>query len=671
MTEAWQVGVDIGGTFTDIVAVERKIGAHRTAKAKTVAGDPLASVEAALSTIGLSWPDVTELVQGTTLATNAIIEGKLAPVALICTEGFGDTLAIARQNRRDLYRLDLTPREAPLVPEENRLEAAERLGPAGEVQRRLDAASVNRIRAELDRSGAEAAAVVLLHSYINPIHELALAEALGKSGRHIALSHRLCPEAREYMRMSTTVLNAALMPIVARYMEDLRLRASKGTRIHLFHSAGGMASPEAAESQPLVLAMSGPAAGVAAASRVSAELGIDRAISFDMGGTTTDVCLIVDGKGQIVSERDLAGRTIRQPMVAVESIGAGGGSIARFSASSIRVGPDSAGSAPGPACYGSGGRQPTVTDANLILGFLNEQRLLGGTVKLSRARACEAMAPLARSAGTSVESAARGVIDVANASMLRALRRVTVEQGLDARGCTLIAYGGAGPIHAADLARELGIHRVVVPNHSSMFSAFGCLTADLSYSQQQTVRMSCEAWDTAKIAALRDTLYARLAARLSASGHDPAAVVSDEVACVRYTRQSYAVEVPYAAPIDRDRLETDFKARHRALYGFATDEPWEIESLRLRLSIPADAPMRMPASSGDATVSPLATAPCHFSRDGAVPTPRLERGHLAAGAKVAGPAVIEDDWSTVVVPPRASLAVDTHGHLHIELEPHP
>ena len=450
----WQVGIDIGGTFTDVIALHPETGELSTAKTRSRPDDPVASLFDALQAVGISWSDIDDLVHGTTMVTNAIVEGRLARVALVATEGFADTLAIGRQNRQHLYRLDLAPKLPPQIPEALRFEMAERVDAAGEV---LVAPSMDTIEAVVSKvaeCGAEAVAVSLLHSYANPAHEERLGARLRETGSsYVALSHSVNPEAREYERTATTALSAGVMPLAAGYLDRLEQRRPADSRLHLFHSAGGLASPPALRDTPLGLAFSGPAAGVAAAGTAASALGITNAISFDMGGTTTDVCMIVDGQAEIRTDGTLAGRPLRMPMVGVESIGAGGGSIARLDTGALRVGPESVGADPGPACYGRGGTLPTVTDANLVLGYLDDTRLVGGSIRLERAAAERAIATIADEMGLDVHQAALGVVRIVNASMVRALRRVTVERGVDGRDCALLAFGGAGPMHAVGLAR--------------------------------------------------------------------------------------------------------------------------------------------------------------------------------------------------------------------------
>ena len=339
----------------------------------------------------------------------------------------------------------------------------------------------------------------LLHAYANPAHEQALRRALEPHFRHVSVSSEINAEFREYERTCTTALNAGVMPLADRYLGGLTAalgEAAGGPALRLLHSAGGMMSVAAAKARPLAMALSGPAAGVAAAAHVARALGVDRALAFDMGGTTTDVCLISDGAAETTSQRKLADYPVRLPMVAVESIGAGGGSLARVDeVGALKVGPQSAGAQPGPACYGQGGTLATVTDANLVLGYLNPARLYGGTIRIHPDRARSAVEAVGRRLGLSTLEAAHGIVEVANASMLRALRLVSVQRGHDLRRFSLIAYGGAGPVHAGALARACGIGRVIVPAHSGAFSALGCLVSPLRYDAVQTHRARLDAWD--------------------------------------------------------------------------------------------------------------------------------------------------------------------------------
>jgi N-methylhydantoinase A len=664
MTGGWQLGIDIGGTFTDVVAFEPETGALRSAKARSRPDDPLASLLDGLAAVGVDWDQAADLVHGTTVVTNAIVEGRLAKVALVATRGFADTLAIGRQNRRHLYRLDLPPKATPLVPQDLRFEIAARSDRDGQVMAEPSDDEIAALAENIAASGAEAVAVALLHAYANPELEEKIGAILRAVVPQVALSHRVNPEAREYERTSTTALSAGVMPLAARHLDRLEESRPSASRLHMFHSAGGMAAPEALRDLPLGLAFSGPAAGVAAAEKIARELGIPNALSFDMGGTTTDVCLIADGHAEIGSDRSLGGRPLRQPMVAVESIGAGGGSIARLDTGTLRVGPESAGAEPGPACYGLGGRLPTVTDANALLGYLDFERAVGGGIRLDRSAAEAALSPLAAETGVSLPELARGIVQVANANMTRALRRVTVERGIDGRDGHLLAFGGAGPMHAVALARSFGMRRVVVPHLSSVFSALGCVTAELRYTQQQTLRMASSSWDQTRLDALRAGIARELAARFEAAGDR--APPAKEVAALRYSGQSYAVEIQDPALDDSEALGRQFKERHAALYGFATEEPWELVALRVSLTAARAGRPELRAAEGNGAPAPSRETPCWFDRVEPLATPRYDRETLGAGAALAGPAIVEDDWSTVVLPQGATLEVDGAGHLHID-----
>lgn len=667
MTTGWQVGVDIGGTFTDVIARNRISGELRAAKVETRLDDRVEGLIAALGAVGLAWEGVDDLIHGTTMVTNAIVEDDLDEVALVATEGFSDTLDIGRQNRRYLYRLDAEPKVKAQVAPSRRFEVEERLDHCGRILRPLDERSVEAAIEQISRSSAKAVAVSLLHSYTDPVHEEKVGARLREKFPYVALSNRVNPEAREFERTATTVLSASVMPLAAGYLDRLESVRPAQSHLHLFHSSGGMASPAALRELPLALAMSGPAAGVAAAGHVACQLGLKHVISFDMGGTTTDVSLIVDGHAQIASDRSLGGRPIRQPMIAVESIGAGGGSIARLDHGALLVGPESAGSSPGPACYGRGGMLPTVSDANLVLGYMDPDRVLGGGLKLDLQQARAALAGLADAMTMTVEEAALGVVRVAVAAMVRALRRITVERGVDGRNCALLAFGGAGPMHAVDVARAFGIAKVVVPAHSGAFSALGCVSAEMSYSQQRTVRMAAGAWDENRLARVRASLREFLQAPLRAAGFSDAEIGTEEVAAVRYAGQSYAIEI-HTPDLDRPAaLGEAFYAQHQRLYGFATDEPWQLETLRMRAFPLRSTETGAAVAAATGRADPIKTTTCVFAGSGAAATPRYERSKLPLHAVVSGPAIVEDAFSTVVVPPGSSLVADAHGHLHIDI----
>jgi len=441
MAEGVRIGVDVGGTFTDLVAWD-PAGRMESCKVPTTPANPAEGVRRGIATLAPKTGAWASLAHGTTMVTNAIVERRVAPVGYITTRGFRDVLEIGRMSRLHLYRLDLPAKPEPLVPRRLRREITERVGPDGTVLTRLHLEELPAIVEDFKREGIESVAVCLLHSYASPAHEQALRMALEAHFPYVSISSEINAEFREYERGCTTVLNASVMPLAARYLDDLVQRAA-GKPLHLLHSAGGMMSVEAAKERPLGMAVSGPAGGVAAAAHTSRALGLARALAFDMGGTTTDVCLIAEGVPETAGQRKLGDYPARLPMVAVESIGAGGGSIARVEPTgALKVGPRSAGATPGPACYGQGGTEPTVSDANLLLGYLDAERIYGGSIRLDPARAESVIGPLAARFGFSLIEAAHGVVEVANANMLRALRLVSVQRGYDLREFALIAYGG-------------------------------------------------------------------------------------------------------------------------------------------------------------------------------------------------------------------------------------
>jgi N-methylhydantoinase A len=661
----WQVGIDIGGTFTDVVAYNAEACRMMSAKVQSSRGNPIKSLLSALEAIGLTWTEVDDLVHGTTIVTNAIVEGHLARVAFVATKGFADVLAIGRQNRRHLYRLDLPPKLPPQVPSELCFEADERLDHHGAVVESLDEKGVTALVEKVRGTGAEAVAVSLLHSYANPAHERALKERLSDVVAHVALSHEVNPEAREFERASTTVLSAGVMPLVSTYIDRLEAERPAGSRLHFFHSASGLCSPAVLRELPLALALSGPAAGVAAASRIARELRLPRALTFDMGGTTTDVCLILEGEAEINADRALAGRPLRMPAVAVESIGAGGGSLVYVDGHTLRVGPESAGANPGPACYGLGGTQATVSDANMILGYLEDGATFGGDIRLSRSLAEQALAPVARTFAMDIAQAALGVVRVANNAMSNALRRVTVERGIDARDCALIAFGGAGPMHAVEVARLMDIQRVIVPQNSGAFSAFGCLLADLSYTIHRTVRFGSRTWNAERMLTVCEAMRDQVRNLVAAAQGE---LKYSWVAAVRYVGQSYAVEIGAPALDAPEALGHAFKDKHRQLYGFATEEPWEVIALRLTGAVPRAEIGTTEGGDETAPSAPEKFRDCIFETPAPIRVREYQRADLVPGRLIAGPAIIADAMSTIVLPPRSSVVAAQAGHLDIDVE---
>ena len=535
-----RIGVDTGGTFTDLVIWDGS--RYYTRKVPSTPHDP---TEAILE--GLRDLDAEEVVHGSTVATNALLERKGARTAFLTTEGFEDLLIIGRQNREKLYDL-LAPAKQQLVPSELSFGLPERMLYDGSVERDLDSAALAGLTEKLRRLKVESVAVCLLHSYANPIHEKRVGEAL--QGFFVSLSHEVLPEYREYERASTTVVNAYVTPLMARYLESLSQELG-ATRLRVFQSNAGSISAAAASRGAIHTVLSGPAGGVVGAAAAAKHAGFRRVISFDMGGTSTDVSLY-DGKFSYTTESKLGDFPIRIPMLDIHSVGAGGGSIAYLDrAGALRVGPQSAGANPGPVCYGCG-EQITVSDANLLLGRIQPDKFLGGRMQLDLDRTRDFMKPFAAQLGVSIEKAAKAIVDVANSNMERAIRVVSVERGHDPRDFALLSFGGAGAQHACELAERLDISTVIVPPHAGVLSAVGMLAADCVRDYSQSV--------LGKDAGLAfDELGSRAAAEFSDEGFSE--VLFERLIDLRYEGQSYEITVPW-------EQRADFQAHHRKLYGY-------------------------------------------------------------------------------------------------------
>src|SRR3954470_7512734 len=504
------LGVDVGGTFTDaVLALED--GRLVTAKAPSTPDDQsrgvMAAVRAALERAQREAADVEAFAHGMTVATNALLEGKGARTALVATEGFTDLVALGRQARADLYRL-CAAHPAPLVPPERRIAARERCTPDG-VLRELE--DLDELVAAVRETGAEAVAVCLLHAYAHPDHERAIGDALGDV--HVSLSHEVVGTFREYERAATTEVDAALSPLLRRYLRALAQAAAEAElpEPSIMQSSGGLASLDLAARHAALTVLSGPAGGAAAAALIAAQSGEPDLLCFDMGGTSCDVCVVDGGRVRETAGREVGGRPLALPMVDIHTVGAGGGSIGwRDPGGALRVGPRSAGADPGPACYGRGGTEPAVTDANLLLGLLDPEAPLAGGVALDLEAAQRAIGELARSLELDDEACARGIVRVANTEMVRALRVMTVERGVDPRGYALLAFGGAGGLHAAAIADELGIERVLVPRASGVLSALGLAAAGRRIDARRSVLLRGDALSDEAIGRVVDELAAEM-----------------------------------------------------------------------------------------------------------------------------------------------------------------
>ncbi|HZU39725.1 MAG TPA: hydantoinase/oxoprolinase family protein [Solirubrobacteraceae bacterium] len=667
------LGVDVGGTFTDAVLASG--GRLFTAKAPSTPGDQsegvLAAVTAVLERAGAAPGEVSAFAHGMTVATNALLEGRAARTALIATEGFTDLVELGRQNRAELYRL-CAARPAPLVPPELRFAAPERMTPDGAL-RALERPGLDALVGAVQAAEVQSVAVVLLHSYRHPEHERAAGEALTAAlpGLHVSLSHEVVGTFREFERAATTEIDAALSPLLAGYLRRLARRCARAglPTPAIMQSNGGLIDLEAAAEHAAWTVLSGPAAGAAGAAFIAAAAGEDDVLCFDMGGTSCDVC-VVEGGG--VHERgggEIAGRPLALPMVAVHTVGAGGGSIAwRDPGGALRVGPRSAGADPGPACYGRGGEEPTVTDANLVLGYLDGDVPLAGGVQLDAGAAARAVDGLAARLGLGRHECAEGIIRVAVAEMARALRVVTVERGIDPRGYGLLAFGGAGPLHATRIAHELGMTRILCPRASGVLAALGLVVSPWRRDAQRTVLLAGDELTAERIAAAVRELGEQARAALG----DPAAglQVSYEV---RYRGQSFelAVEAGTSEGTSPAELRRAFEARHRELYGYA-DPELELELVTLRVSALRAAPEIALAGPGPAPAAPRAAAAPRARRSAVIDGERVElevlRGAPPAGERVRGPAIVELPEATVLVAPGWSGQVQATGTLVLELE---
>jgi N-methylhydantoinase A len=651
------LGVDVGGTFTDAVLAHD--GRLVTAKAPSTPRDQsegvLAAVDAVLEAAGASPDDVREFSHGMTVATNALLEGRGARTVFLATEGFTDLIALGRQDRRELYRL-CAARPAPLTPPQRCLGVPERMTPDGPL-RELTGEAAAVVAQQVADCEPEAVAVCLLHSYRHPEHEQALARALADElpDLHVSLSHEVVGTFREYERAATTEIDAALSPLLAGYLGRLadRCREAGLPPPAIMQSGGGLIDLEAAAGHAAWTVLSGPAAGAAGAAFVARAAGAPDALCFDMGGTSCDVCVVDDGSVQEQSAATIAERPLALPMVAVHTVGAGGGSIAwRDPGGALRVGPRSAGADPGPACYGRGGKEPTVTDANLLLGYLSPDTPLAGGVSLDRDAAQRAVANLAGELGLDPSECAEGIIRVANAEMVRALRVVTVQRGIDPRRYALLAFGGAGGLHAAAIADELGIERIVCPRASGVLAALGLVVSPRRRDAQRSVFLSGDTLTAEAVAAQVGRLGEQARGELDDSEAELRAVYE-----LRYRGQAFELSVPAGMRPAVDELRDGFERRHEERYGYRdSDQDLELVTIRVTATV-AGAEVQLAATSDDDERRDRRRA----RLAGEETELEVVRGTLGPGTEIAGPAVVELPESTLLLTAQWSATVDDQG----------
>lgn len=701
-TSPARVGVDIGGTFTDVVLLaedgrilSRKVPTTPEAYGRAVIG----GTRAVLTQLGLEPGLVREVVHGTTVATNAVLEGKGARTGLLTTEGFRDVLEIRRIRSPELYNLFYV-KPPPLVPRRLRLEVPGRLDRCGQEVTPLDLEAAERALDRLVEAGIEALAVAFINAYASPAHERAVRDLVRRRYPEldVSLSSEVLPEVREYERTSTTVINAYLRPVMRQYLEALLgelARVGVGAPLLIMQSNGGIMSARAAQERPIHIVESGPAAGVIASTFLARKLGLADVLTFDMGGTTAKASIIEGGALSQTPEYEVGGGisltsrlikgggfALRVPVIDIAEVGAGGGSIVSIDrGGSLQIGPRSAGAVPGPVCYARGGEEPTVTDANLVLGYLNPRFLVGGELPLDAEAARRAVREqVAEPLGLGLEEAAHGIHLVANASMIRAVRAVSSQRGRDPRGYALFAFGGNGPVHAIGVARALDMVRVVVPMAPGLFSAFGLLFAEVEHHDVRTYFRRTRAFELDELNALLAELERDARATLAAEGYPPERVAVRRQADLRYVGQSFELTVPLeAGAVDAaavERLREAFAAEHEQTYGHrgGPDDPIDLVNLRLiatgvpeRPRVPSDAQLRAAGRGPRGERGPV-SRPAYFPPLGLVETPVIDRLDLGPEAR-SGPLIVEEYDATTVVPPGCGARLDEWGNILIEVAP--
>jgi len=678
----YRIGIDVGGTFTDLYLLDEASGAVARHKLLSTPGEPhlapLVGIREILAQVAASGPQVAFVGLGTTVMTNALLERKGATTGLITTMGFRDLLEIARQKRPHTFDPFVSKPE-PLVPRQFRAEVVERMAADGSVLIALDHDSVIAAIDRMREAGVESVAVCLLNAYANPAHEREIAQALRERwpGSHVSMSSDVLPEFREYERLSSTVVNAYLMPATRDYFRNFEAEVARlgiPEPPFIMNSGGGIMTPDRAGQRPIDTLFSGPSGGVSGAVHVAVRAGYRNIITFDMGGTSTDVCLVQDGRAQLSHTRMINGCPLKAAALDVHTVGAGGSSIAALDAGGmLRVGPASAGARPGPACYGHGGTRPTVTDANVVLGRLNPRFLLGGALKIDAGRSRAAIeAHIAQPRSIDVVDAAASIIAVADANMAHAVRFVSVERGLDPADFMLTAFGGAGPVHAASVAQQLGVAGVLIPPGPGVLCAMGVLVNDLQTDVSRT-RITSEG--AADCRAIVDAAYRELEDRarsvFAREQRDGARVELSRTADVRYIGQNHelTVEVP-AGAIDETTLaivKDNFHAAHRELFGYASPErQLELVTFRVRSRLAGArrefAGNGLPQRTGGP--APVSGRKAYFTEAGGyIDCPVYERDGLRPGDALTGPAIVEQMDCTTVIPPDFKGTVDAFSNL--------
>jgi len=671
----YRIAVDIGGTFTDIVVMDKTNGTVETGKVLSTPQDLSIGILNGLQRQVSELVDIDFFVHGTTAGLNAFLERKGANPALITTAGFRDVYEIGRANRPDMYNL-FYRKPTPLVRRRHIYELQERSLYNGEILTPLTDEHLSGIVGQIAEKDYSSVAVCLLHAYANPEHELRVSAALKQHipGISVSLSHQVAREWREYERTSTTVLNAYIAPIVEHYLAQLETKTEdEGLKsgIHIMQSNGGIMTSVAARQRPIQTLFSGPVGGTMGGVGLKEQLGSDHLLCVDMGGTSFDVSLVVGGQPDVTLESNLEGFPVLMPIVNIHTIGAGGGSIAWLEAGGLRVGPHSAGADPGPACYGQGGTEPTVTDANVALGRIDPNSFLGGEMTLDADAARQALATLTESLGLSVESLAEGIIDIANAKMANAIRALTVERGIDPRQFTLIAFGGAGPVHAVFLAKELSIPKVVIPHSPGTFSAWGMLHTNIKHDLVQSFYRPIADVTAEEIEAVFGELIVEGTNILKQEHIKADSMQFQRSADMRYVGQEYFVSIPLPDPMDTAVLAALSDRFHNAYlnrYGHSNPEE-AIEFVNVRVSAVGQLPRQEIAPqevSDSRQAQPQSQRQVIFGRE-VWDTAVFDREKLQPGDTFEGPAIIEELSCTTVIPPDYGVSVDAYGNVVIAM----
>jgi N-methylhydantoinase A len=681
----YRIGIDVGGTFTDVILVREETGDVHVAKVLNEPGrraqTVVKGIKRVLDVAGVKSADVQFIGHGTTIATNAVIERKGATTALITNSGFRDIIEIGRFARSaELIYAVQKDKPAPLVPRHLRLGVDCRVDAAGTIVRDLEDAEIERVVAQVKASRAEAVAICLLFSFVEPRHERRLRERLRQAlpGVDTLISSDVQPEFREYPRTSTTLFASYISPVMRKYLETLMAgmrEAGIRSPLFIFQSNGGVARPELVIRNPVTTLLSGPAGAVVGAAHLSATSGYPRLITMDMGGTSLDVCLLRDGAAEATTAREIDSYPIVTPMLDVHTVGAGGGSIVRLDeVGRIKVGPDSAAADPGPACYGLGGNQVTLTDVNLVLGYIDAENFAGGEVKLHPGKARAVIEEhIAKPLGLSVVAAAAGIFKVAASQMAEAIRFVSVQRGVDPREFDLCVFGGGGPIHGFSIAEELGMRRIVVPSNPGLFSASGIAVADFTHDYSVSILKPAAGIDLRGLHQAYEQLGARADADFDTEGVPRERRRYQRSADMRYVGQSTEINIRVPAddssrPVELDAYLAEFHRQHESVYTYSVpDEPVEIVNIRLRAVGLVDKPKkRRPGASGSGSIKPLGVREVWFSS--ATKTSIYDRKSLYPGARIAGPAVIQELSSATIVPPGASVTVDPQENILLELQ---